>query len=176
MSADTPSSPESSELAPAGLRREALLPNERGRGLGTVAIVCTMAGVASGLALATTLMAMQVADSMSARPCAYSIVSPTVHSQEIRADYGFLGIRYGYRDGFGDIDMVLPNTPAAAADLRAGDHVLAIDGAPVRGLEDIRQRILQSPPGSTPDILIERDGVRSVVRPTLVAWPSISPE
>ena len=53
------------------LRREALLPNERSRGLGTVAIVCTMAGVASGLALATTLMAMQVADSMSSRACPY---------------------------------------------------------------------------------------------------------
>ena len=101
MSADSPSSPESSELTPVALRREALLPNERGRGLGTVAIVCTMAGVASGLALATTLMAMQVADSMTARPCAYSIVSPSVQSQEVRADYGFLGIRYGYRDGFG---------------------------------------------------------------------------
>lgn len=177
MSADTPSSPESSELAPAALRREALLPNERGRGLGTVAIVCTMAGVASGLALATTLMAMQVADSMSSsRPCAYSIVSPTMQSQEIRADYGFLGIRYGYHDGFGDIDYVLPNTPAAAADLRAGDHVLAIDGAPVRSLEDLRQRILRSKPGATPDILIERDGVRSVVRPTLMAWPAIYPE
>ena len=32
------------------LRREALLPTERNRGLGTVAVVCTMAGVASGLA------------------------------------------------------------------------------------------------------------------------------
>ena len=53
------------------LRREALLPNERSRGLGTVAVVCTMAGVASGLALATTLMAMQVADSMSSRGCPY---------------------------------------------------------------------------------------------------------
>lgn len=179
MSADTPSSPESSELAPAALRREALLPNERGRGLGTVAIVCTMAGVASGLALATTLMAMQVADSMSSRTCAYSVVSPTLQAPEIRVDtrdYGFLGIRYGYHDGFGDIDFVLPNTPAAAADLRAGDHVLAIDGSPVRSLEDLRQRILHSRPGATPDILIERDGVRSVIRPTLMAWPAIYPE
>src|SRR6266700_3915368 len=62
---------ESSVTQPV-LRREALLPNERNRGLGTVAVVCTMAGVASGLALATTLMAMQVADTMSTRPsCSY---------------------------------------------------------------------------------------------------------
>src|SRR5690349_25130581 len=81
------------------LRREALLPNDRSRGLGTVAVVCTMAGVASGLALATTLMAMQVADTMSSRSsCSYrnqiELVSP------VKADdHGFLGIRYVFRDG-----------------------------------------------------------------------------
>ena len=57
MSAETPQ--DETNLPPPILRREALLPNQRGRGLGTVAVVCTMAGVASGLALATTLMAMQ---------------------------------------------------------------------------------------------------------------------
>lgn len=170
MSADTPS-PECSEQAASTLRREALLPNERGRGLGTVAVVCTMAGVASGLALATTLMAMQVADSMSARTCSYQLVSPRPPTLDVRPEYGFLGIRYGYHDGYGDIDRVLPNTPAAAADLRAGDHVLAIDGAPVRSLEDLRQRILHTRPGMSPEILIERDGMKSTVRPTLVSWP-----
>ena len=73
MSVDTPPEP---ERLPT-LRREALLPNERSRGLGTVAVVCTMAGVASGLALATTLMAMQVADSMSVRSCPYHVVNTT---------------------------------------------------------------------------------------------------
>src|SRR5678816_4927258 len=89
MSVDTPPEPERSPV----LRREALLPNERSRGLGTVAVVCTMAGVASGLALATTLMAMQVADSMSSRACPYrdAQVIPQV---DVRSDHGFLGIRY----------------------------------------------------------------------------------
>ena len=71
MSDDTP------ETSAPVLRREALLPNERSRGLGTVAVVCTMAGVASGLALATTLMAMQVADTMSARTCPYRTIDVT---------------------------------------------------------------------------------------------------
>ena len=56
MSVDDPkteSLPTSAEVVSLPtLRREALLPNERSRGLGTVAVVCTMAGVASGLALA----------------------------------------------------------------------------------------------------------------------------
>src|SRR5438445_2583236 len=89
------------------LRREALLPNERSRGLGTVAVVCTMAGVASGLALATTLMAMQVADSMSMRACPYRVIqSADVAPVEVRADHGFLGIRYVVRDGVAEIDTV----------------------------------------------------------------------
>src|SRR4051812_49728288 len=71
MSVDTPPEPVQAAADSPVLRREALLPNERSRGLGTVAVVCTMAGVASGLALATTLMAMQVADSMSSRACPY---------------------------------------------------------------------------------------------------------
>src|SRR6266568_1477558 len=85
------------------LRREALLPNERSRGLGTVAVVCTMAGVASGLALATTLMAMQVADSMSMRSCPYRVVSaPEIQTVSLQPDHGFLGIRYWFHDGFAE--------------------------------------------------------------------------
>src|SRR6188768_1333539 len=91
------------------LRREALLPNERSRGLGTVAVVCTMAGVASGLALATTLMAMQVADSMTTRGCPYH-QQAAVQNVE-RAEHGFLGIRYVFHGGVAEIDSILPGTP-----------------------------------------------------------------
>src|ERR1044071_3461847 len=91
MSDDQPT--EQAQTAPV-LRREALLPNERSRGLGTVAVVCTMAGVASGLALATTLMAMQVADSMSVRTCPYRVVASDVQAVDYSPDHGFLGIRY----------------------------------------------------------------------------------
>src|SRR5512138_3783278 len=130
MSADTPSEPTNDSSAPT-LRREALLPNERGRGLGTVAVVCTMAGVASGLALATTLMAMQVADSMTVRQCPYRVV-PEVQTVDVRPDHGFLGIRYVFRDGAAEIDSILPGTPAEAIALHPGDHVVSIDGIPIR--------------------------------------------
>src|SRR5213082_1339025 len=79
MSVETPPEP----VVPP-LRREALLPNERSRGLGTIAVVCTMAGVASGLALATTLMAMQVADSMATRPCPYRVEMRDVQTIDVR--------------------------------------------------------------------------------------------
>jgi S1-C subfamily serine protease len=184
MSVDTPPEPETtapaaSAPAPApspslALRREALLPNERNRGLGTVAVVCTMAGVASGLALATTLMAMQVADSMSVRSCPYRVVATDVQSVDVRPGHGFLGIRYVFHDGYAEIDSVLPNTPAEAAQIQPGDHVISIDGSPVRSANDLQQRIYGSHPGTQPTLVIDRGGTYETVHPTLAPWPVVS--
>lgn len=168
MSVDTPPEPEKTP----SLRREALLPNERSRGLGTVAVVCTMAGVASGLALATTLMAMQVADSMSVRTCPYSRVVD-VQTVDVRPDHGFLGIRYVFRNGVAEVVSVLPGTPAEAIALHAGDHVISIDGMPIESDNDI-QRLYRSHPGARPTLVIERNGVMETVHPTLTAWPIVS--
>jgi predicted metalloprotease with PDZ domain len=168
MSVDTPPEPEKTP----SLRREALLPNERSRGLGTVAVVCTMAGVASGLALATTLMAMQVADSMSVRTCPYSRVVD-VQTVDVRPDHGFLGIRYVVHNGVAEIDSVIPGTPAEAVSLRAGDKLIAIDGRRVTSDKDV-QRIYDSRPGAHPSLVIERDGMMETVHPTLAAWPVVN--
>jgi len=169
MSVDTPPEPERS---PVLLRREALLPNERNRGLGTVAVVCTMAGVASGLALATTLMAMQVADSMSVRTCPYRIVATDVQAYEPRSEQGFLGVRYTFRNGAAEVLEVLPGTPAETIQLRRGDHLLSVDGAPVRSLSDLELRLRGMRPGSQPSLLVERNGDYETVRPTLAALPA----
>ena len=155
------------------LRREALLPNERSRGLGTVAIVCTMAGVASGLALATTLMAMQVADSMSSRGCPYR-EAQFAAQVDLRSEHGFLGIRYIFHDGFADIDTVIPGTPAQAIDLHPGDHVLSVNHVRLETPSELQERIFTSHPGTTPTIVVERQGEQLTVHPTLVAWPTIT--
>jgi S1-C subfamily serine protease len=154
------------------LRREALLPNERSRGLGTVAVVCTMAGVASGLALATTLMAMQVADSMSSRACPYRDAQIT--QVDLRPDHGFLGIRYVFHDGFADIDVVIPGTPAEAVDLHPGDHVISINSTRIGSASELQERIFGSHPGATPSLVVERHGEILTMQPTLIAWPSIT--
>lgn len=163
--------PVDQSLAPV-LRREALLPNERSRGLGTVAIVCTMAGVASGLALATTLMAMQVADSMSSRTCPYR--EAQILQVDSRSEHGFLGIRYIFHDGYAEIDSVLPGTPAQAIDLHPGDHVLAVNQVRLESAGELQERIFGSRPGSAPTITVERRGETLTLRPTLVAWPTIT--
>jgi S1-C subfamily serine protease len=163
----------SSEPNVPALRREALLPTERHRGLGTVAVVCTMAGVASGLALATTLMAMQVADTMQTRTCPYAH-HHRVQVEPVAVDHGFLGIRYVFHDGAAEIESVLPGTPAEAIALRPHDKVLAIDGAPIESAADLQERIFTLHSGMRPLIVIERDGTERSVQPTLISWPNIS--
>lgn len=154
------------------LRREALLPNERSRGLGTVAVVCTMAGVASGLALATTLMAMQVADSMSSRACPYRSAQ-VIPQVDVSPDHGFLGIRYVFHDGYADVDSILPGTPAETVDLHPGDHILSINSVRIRSAADLQERIFGSHPGTTPSLIVDRRGEILTVHPTLIAWPAV---
>jgi S1-C subfamily serine protease len=180
MSAEQNNDPATSEVSPElpVLRREALLPTERSRGLGTVAVVCTMAGIASGLALATTLMAMQVADNMSARACPYS--THIAELQQHRApppvlDHGFLGIQFYFHNGTAEIERVFPGTPAERSGLHVGDHVVSMDGTPISSGAELQRRIFAEHPGYAPTFEIERgDGTHDAVSPTLIAWPSVA--
>lgn len=159
MSDDTPET-----TAPVVLRREALLPNERSRGLGTVAVVCTMAGVASGLALATTLMAMQVADTMSARSCPYRV--------EVSAyDRGFLGTAPVDLDGAVRLTKVHPRTPAASIGLQPGDRIVTVNGVRMDTSTEFTNTIGSLSPGARPLIVFEREGTQFEARPTLIARP-----
>jgi S1-C subfamily serine protease len=130
-----------------------------------------MAGVASGLALATTLMAMQVADSMSTRGCPYRVQDVT--PIETQPDHGFLGIRYVFHDGFADVDSIVPRTPAAANHLHRGDHITRINGVKIDSAADLQERIFNSHPHTTVEVTYERNGHEETIRPTLIAWPSM---
>jgi S1-C subfamily serine protease len=147
-----------------------LLPSERGRGLGTVAVVCTMAGVASGLALATTLMAMQVAESMQMRPTIH--VSTQLEPTVVETDNGFLGIYYGCEQGVCEVHGVLQNSPAFQVGLRAGDRVKLIDGDAIRTESELKNHVAGAQPGSQLELVIERDGVDQTVHPVLRARPA----
>lgn len=169
MSNDTP--PLQTAPNALSLRREALLPNERSRGLGTVAVVCTMAGVASGLALATTLMAMQVADTMAVRTCSYRTVDVT--PVELGSQ-GFLGIRYVFAHGTARVDTVLPGTPAERIGLAPGDKVLSVNGDRIDSSSELQELISLSRPGTRARLVVERNGREHTLHPTLtVRHPSV---
>jgi S1-C subfamily serine protease len=167
MSVDTPKPEAEKQTRTIELRREALLPSERGRGLGTVAVVCTMAGVASGLALATTLMAMQVADSMAVRPSIHFVTT----TGEIHSDRGYLGVHFKCTDSVCQIHDVVPNTPAEVIGLHGGDRVITINGDAIATDRQMLHHVAGSSPGTELVLVIERDGVELTLHPILTALP-----
>ena len=73
---------------------------------------------------------------------------------------------------------VSPHGPAARAELRAGDIVLAVAGEPVEDLADFYRRLwAQGPAGATIPLRLQRDGdvfdleVRSADRTALLKKP-----
>jgi membrane-associated protease RseP (regulator of RpoE activity) len=53
---------------------------------------------------------------------------------------------------------LMTNTPAAAAGLRAGDLILALDHQPVYSLRDFREQVDKLPPGTSLPVTTYRDG------------------
>jgi len=77
-----------------------------------------------------------------------------VPEMEIRP---YLGVRYETVEEGARIVQVTPDSPADQADLREGDLILAVDGAPVgEGNPDLTARILQHEPGDTVELRVQR--------------------
>ncbi|MBL0318332.1 MAG: RIP metalloprotease RseP [Alphaproteobacteria bacterium] len=64
---------------------------------------------------------------------------------------------YGQRIVLPIADEIMPNTPAFAAGIKAGDKVLKVDGENVNSFADL-QRIISLHPGITVTLVIERSG------------------
>lgn len=171
-----------SQEAPAGdagsnaeklpvLCRETVLPRERGRGMAGIAIVCSMAGVASGLALAATLMAVQISD----RPHAEGRSScwrkmRVVEQQEAR---GWLGVEYfGRRDG-AHVTRVFSGTAAEVVGLRAGDIIRSVDGELLDTESELQRLMRRAGPGATPAMVVTREGEELLLRPQLASYPIV---
>jgi S1-C subfamily serine protease len=108
------------------LRREAILPRERRGGLGAVALLCSLAGVASGFALATTILATQIAQS-EARASRRGY-----HQAAAAFEYQWgpaLGVEYKTApDGTVQVLGVTPDGAAAATGMLDGDEIVRFDG------------------------------------------------
>jgi S1-C subfamily serine protease len=145
------------------LRREALLPRERRGGLGAVALLCSLAGVASGFALATTILATQLAQS-EARVGRRIMVDPGPHA--------FLGVTYDpmcARNAV--VTGVKANTPAAEIGLAVGDRIVRVDGELMDQRGELAKRIMALPIGHEATLEVRRGDTTMLLHPTLIRRP-----
>jgi Do/DeqQ family serine protease len=99
-----------------------------------------------------------------------SVLARAVMDQLIRfgeVKRGRLGIAMQAVVGGADgalITEVEPNSPAAAAGLRKGDVVTALNGRPVRGPAELRARLGVVPAGETVELKVQRDKETQLVK------------
>jgi len=79
------------------------------------------------------------------------------------------------------VRAIVPDSPAEAADLRAGDVLLELDGVPVRETRDLLESVAERTPGSDLAVRVWREGeevtihVRLGTRPAADAEPDAPP-
>jgi len=77
-------------------------------------------------------------------------------------DFGFQG--EGVR-----VAAVAPGSPAAAVGIQAGDVIVAVDGQPVRNLQEYTGLLYRHQPGDRMAVVVLRDGARISVEATLAS-------
>jgi hypothetical protein len=84
---------------------------------------------------------------------------------------GYLGIEHEAAAASGGIRVlrVLPGTPAERAGIKAGDCIIQFDGVPVAPGESVADRISERKPGTSVEIMLQRDGVTLQVTAVLTA-------
>lgn len=69
------------------------------------------------------------------------------------------------------VDQPEPNSPAAKADVKAGDIITEVNGTPIKDARALAQQIARSAPGSSAKLTILRDGKTQNVEVTLATMP-----
>jgi serine protease Do len=128
-------------------------------------------GFAIPVDVARPIMNLALAGRPIARPWIgvyYSMVTPQLASeQKLAADYGVLiGPASNGAPG------VFPNSPAAAAGLKEGDQVIAVDGEKLDQTHDLGTLVLPHQPGDTIVLDVLRNGSSLKVRVTLGTLPT----
>ena len=88
---------------------------------------------------------------------------------DVQSNPAFLGVEMPQGgSGACPIERVTPDSAAAAAGVMTGDLVLALDGEPTAGCDELRARIVSHQPGDTIHLEILREGDRLTLHATLL--------
>ena len=82
----------------------------------------------------------------------------------------FMGIRYWHHDDGLFLTGIIPNTPAAAVELQAGDIITAVNGESIR-VETVRDVVWKHDIGATISLSVDRADRRFEQDLTLMAFP-----
>ena len=103
---------------------------------------------------------MTVIDAAMSHLDRFSRYAPPGEADEQRANrngFGGIGVRLEPHETDVTLTEVLPNTPASKAHLKAGDHILAIDGKPVGGLtQETVSHLMRGPVASTIQLTVRQ--------------------
>lgn len=93
----------------------------------------------------------------------------------LAAPGGFLGV-YLSEGGEGDkgalVEEIAPGSPAASAGLRKGDQILSANGTKTRTSKALIDLLVQASPGTTLDLVVDRDGWTKPIKVELAGRPT----
>jgi hypothetical protein len=97
------------------------------------------------------------------------VITPSVFAGiDVPLFRSYFGIRMADTPGVGvTVAEVFANSPAAGADIKAGDRIISVEGKPVARLAEVSEIVISHPPYDTVEMVLERQGTRLAKKVTL---------
>lgn len=103
-------------------------------------------------------------------PTSVGVIS--VLARPVSAPRGLLGVGLEQGDGAAKVREVMPNSAAAKAGIKVGDHILSCNGKVAKTHEELIATVGRYMPGDELTFVVRRDGKEMTMKATLAARPT----